>query len=293
MSKVALQLTLLSVFITGCTVVPTVQYKVINNSKDMEGMTDSFYLQQSVIKLSVKTDEKDKSKSIIVTSAPAEFKETKYGIKAITDIRSSTVVNLTKHDNTDMIDSIGVEVTDNTSKAITDYGGAITALIPLVTSLAGKNPDKKLCKLELNQDIAFSLGDEIKKLKEDTVLVNWDKNAETCLTIELKTGPKDATNKIPPNESVHYYYYSACRDATISGNVEVDGKSIPVKAAFRVSDPRYVQFVQFPAKGSIKHHTQCGVSVVTEATAVDNGAAVIKASTEQIKAISEALKKKD
>ncbi|NOS98057.1 MAG: hypothetical protein HOP25_06250 [Methylotenera sp.] len=285
--------------VSGCTVIPTVQYKLIpkndgTKNDSMKGMTDSFYLQQSAIKLTLETDEKDKSKTTVkVSSTPAEYTAQKYGIKAVTNIRSSTMVNLSKVENTDMIESIGVEVTDNTAKAISDYGGAIASLITTFSR------DRKDSNCELKEDLTIKLEDITNTSKDpdekvnELYTINWDENSKNCLTLSLAPVPVDASKEIVVDENVHNYYYAACRNATITGSVQVDGKPVEVKASFRVSDPRFVQSVQFPPKGKIKHHSQCGVSVITEAVASDNGAAVIKATTEQIKAISDVLKKKE
>lgn len=313
MSKLLSALVLLCV--SGCTVIPTVQYKLIpkndgTKNDSMKGITDSFYLQQSAIKLTLENDEKDKTKTTVKVSAtPAEYTAQKYGIKAVSDIRSSTMVNLSKVENTDIIDSIGIEVTDNTAKAIKDYGGAIVSLITLAKPTGTSELDIK-SKCILNEDAVIKLSDITSPLEPigrsgESYSLYWDDindaytfkkksdNKSSCLNIKLEPVPDDASQKIVVDENVHNYYYAACRNATISGDVQVNDKPVKIKASFRVSDPRFVQSVQFPVKGKIKHHSQCGVSVITEATASDNGAAVIQATTEQIKAISDALKKKE
>jgi hypothetical protein len=67
-------------------------------------------------------------------------------------------------------------------------------------------------------------------------------------------------------------------------NARTDGPK-----GLRVADPRFVQRVQFPTKGSITAHSECGVSVASEAASGDSGAAIVAALSTEAKAIKDAL----
>lgn len=268
--------------ISGCTVLPSVKYRAITTPDDMTGMTDAFYRQQSQIEISVVppsitagTTTPTKPPELLIVSRPVEYRASKLGIKALTDWRSSTVVTLNKYQNTDLINSIGVEVTDNTAKAITEYGGALVKLIGLAVSG------------ELSQPCVVSGQTLIFVVSPQGGTFDGNTEKKGCITVTLGALPPDAmpADKLPMNQSTHNFYYSACRDATVT----VKQATSEVTKALRVADPSYVQFVQFPPKGTITSHSECGVSVQTDKAAVDNGAAVVNALATQGKAIKDAL----
>ncbi|MEB4734136.1 hypothetical protein OXV40_34380, partial [Burkholderia contaminans] len=102
--------------LSACTaVVPQTQYKVISTPADMQGVTDSFYLQATQISISqngatTKLTRSNAGKTVTnvsVASVPTEYKDLKLGIRPVNDWRSSTMLNITKLDNTDLVISIG------------------------------------------------------------------------------------------------------------------------------------------------------------------------------------------
>ena len=270
----------------GCTAVPTVQYREIEKPADLDGVAGSFYLQRSVITVELKeTPAKDKAAKptvdFTVSSSPAEFRAVKYAIKPVNSWRSTTNVTLNKVANTDLVSSADVEVTDNTAKSINEYGGAIAKLIGTAAVLIAALP-----------------GADCLPAKSDAVKLNLSYpqgDTETfagaggskCITVALKDLPTDAL----PRESIKQsgdtsrFYYAACRDA----EVRVEQRSGPLTGTVRVADPRFVQFVQFPAKGSVSMHSACGVSVKTDKPAGDNTAAIVDALATQGKAIKDAI----
>jgi hypothetical protein len=284
-----LQLVALAAVISGCTVVPKVQYRAIGTAQDMEGMTDAFYRQRSDIVVTVASEARTKDAAgasvpvteLAIVSAPAEYRASKLGIKAVTDWRSSTLVTINKTANTDLVSSIGVEVTDNTAKAINEYGGALVKLIGLGAALDASPAEPCMTN---KAAVTISLPEELK----DEMSFAGNTRTTGCIRIKLQGLPPDAmkASDIPLNTHTHNYYYSACRSAEVTVQ---QGPGQVVRKVVRVSDPRWVQFVQFPPKGTITSHSECGVSVQTERAATDNGAAVIDALATQGKAIADAL----
>lgn len=286
----------------GCTVIPSVQYAAVAKADDMKGMTDAFYRQRNEIEISAAqppkssaTDDKAKGNdgngdaAITITSTPKEYVEGgKLGIKAITDWRSSTVVTLNKVENTEIIKSIDVGVTDNTAKAIGDYGGAFVKVLAL--GAADVVPTATPC-IAPEKPVKISLDPVSQDANPAAILPSrkfkGSDGATECVTITLGQLPPDVTpaKNIPFNANTSNYYYSACRDATVEF---FQGKKKIVKTV-RVAEPNFVQMVQFPPKGTITSHSECGISVKTDAAATDNGAAVINALATQAKAIKDAL----
>jgi hypothetical protein len=254
----------------------------------MKEMSDSFFLQKSSVAIDKASDgkaAKDQNNNDVViadvrvTSTPKESRERKIAIGVVNDWQRTTMVNITKVANTELVSSIGVEVTDTRAKSISDYGGAIVKVIGAAAAiLADVDTSGNSCNVPMTYDIPF-----------DGTSNLWE---NACIKIELGPLPPDAASvdTIPFGRSTSNYYYSACRDAYITIKKLVGGSNLNKQpTTVRVADPRFVQVVQLPAKGTITSHSQCGVSVVTQATAQSDGAAVADALATQAKAIKEAI----
>jgi hypothetical protein len=293
---------LIPAILAGCTVLPSVQYISVKSPADMKDLSDAFYRQRSEISITV-SEEAAKEKNIVVAqnekkadgkkseekrnievsliSKPSEYKSNgKIGIKHISDWRSSTVASITKVENTDLIKSLDVSVTDNISKSIAAYGGAIVKIIGLAAAVADAKPSciSEAKPLSIFTDFATD-GDEF--------IIPCSAATNEAVKVALQVLPPDAmpASSLPFGTTTNYYFYSACRDARITFNQ--NGEHID--RTLRIADPRFVQMVQLPVKGSISSHSICGVSVKVEGVAVDNGAAIADALATQGKAIKDAI----
>jgi hypothetical protein len=245
--------------LTGCAaVVPTVQYRELKSSDDMAGMADSFYLQASAIVVDVPRTGEVKIASVRQASG------VKYGIKPIRTWRADTIVNLTKLANTDVVSAIGVDTKDRTVAAIGDYGGAVVKLVGLAAGLR----DPQECSFPISVSVASRTADgrAVEEVSSDP----------GCVSVLLAPIPVDAAPRasVPVEVDTSNFYYAACRDATVT--VAASATRSAVKQV-RVADPRFVQFVQFPGKGSITAHSECGESVVTKDAGSDPGSAIAEA----------------
>jgi hypothetical protein len=193
------------------------------------------------------------------------------------------VININKEANTDRLKSIGTEVTDNTAKAITAYGGAILKVLTVLGDQAPKDsqPVPEPC-VAPGTTVNVRIGDTTTTLAEQNL-----STSSPCINIKLLHAPKDAAPKVamPFGQTTHNFYYSACREAEVE--VRQHRGKPPITARVRVADPNFIQFVQFPPTGKITMHSECGVSVQTDKGAVDNGAAIIDAVTGLLKTAKE------
>ena len=283
-------------FSTGCTVIPTVQYRAIQSEADLDGLTDSFYRDSTEIQVSraasriaVKdekgTDLQDSQRDYSIVARRTPYIGQKLGIKAIKNWRSSTLISINKVDNTDLVKSIGVEVSNEVVKSINALGGVVVSVIK---STALDEAGKAEPCMKAGSSITISLPEDL-----DKPIVK--PNSETpCVEIVIDALPVDAikATDIPLSKDSNHYYYSACRDATV--NIKSGGGEVTT-GRVRIADPRYLQKVQFPVKGTLSMHSNCGVSVKTDAHATNEGPAIIDALVAQAKAISDAVEasKKD
>jgi len=206
-----------------------------------------------------------------VNVALSEAADYRIGFVEVNDLRKTTRLSLTKRDNTEMVASIGTETTDNLNTSIAKIGGLITKLVTWVYASGSM-----ACP---SHEFA---------VESDSVGV-VRKTAAPCISYTLGPVPKEAIrfSDIPWGRPVSVFYYAACR------NLKVTVETISTKQVFefKVPDPQYVQSVRLPAKGTIKKHSTCGVSTVTESQASPTSS--VEALTElltQVNNIREAAK---
>ncbi|WP_278391711.1 hypothetical protein [Sphingobium yanoikuyae] len=271
----------------GCATTSKVEYRVITSPADMKGMTDAFYMRRSVLELSasnVPAGKTDVETTIAIQALPREAQSLRIGVAAHRGFLSTTKINITKVENTDLVKSIGVETTDETVNRINQIGGVAVKLIQSAAMLGLGNIS---CLSPADGKQIFELNPTNGSETFKTVRGN-------CITVTYGPLPKEVirVQDLPKNTATSLYYYSACRDADV---VIQQTDDVVRREKIRVSDPAYLQYVEFPLKGKIEHHSQCGVSVTTEAYTATNPADIVGALTAQGKAIKDALEaaKKD
>ena len=247
--------------LSGCTVIPKVQYHKIKQHSDLtQPMFDSFSLQQSEIRITVGKDAKTglmNPSSMAASSIPVEFNEFKIGIIHADSWGIKTNLNITKIDNTDLAKEIGTEVVDKRQTYIEKGFGFLTKLATV--------PFSSVSGADIN---AFPM-----TIDTSSILVGnkvFDK--ATTSDISAKGGsvfisfgalPKDAKpiDDLPEGVDVSSFYYSACRAITIKVKIKDD---VSFEKSMKIADPRYFQAVGFPVKGKITMHSECGSSVTTD-----------------------------
>ena len=87
-------------------------------------------------------------------------------------------------------------------------------------------------------------------------------------------------------------YFSACRSLRVElrfNDPKGDGELHFVWRG-RIADPDWIEFVAFPRKGSVRMHSQCGVSVTSEKDPTRPTDAIISEALAQALAVKEAAK---
>jgi hypothetical protein len=275
----------LIVVLAGCQTTSKVEYRTVSSPADMLGMTDSFYLRRSTLEISATSgpaNPADRSggtqTTITIQAPPREFPAVRIGIAAHRGFLSSTKINITKVENTDLVKSIGVETTDETLNRINQIGGAIVKVIK--SGAVGGLSDIP-CLTGGEGKLTFNLDPSLPSQTFNTV-------RQGCIVVTYGSVPAGAIpfEDLPKNKPTSLYYYAACRDAEV---VIDQGGGAVRREPVKINDPRYLQYVEFPVKGKIEHHSQCGVSVASENYTSANAADVVGALAEQGKAIKDAL----
>lgn len=276
--------------LTGCTAIPTVTYKKVNEASKSV-IADSYFLNASRITVSpVKPTEKNPELAYTVNTESVEFLNEKIGVVPTNSFLNTVKINITKVENSDRVSAIGVDTTDNLKTLISTVGGVLVKAVGVV-GLAPGGPAAG-CTKALSREVSVPLDDMSKTTSEfKEYRFEKDDSATQCIRVDYDPLPQDAIefDKFPWDSPTSNYFYSACRNAKIT--IKYPDNRTLVKSV-RVADPRYVQFVQYPFKGSITMHSQCGVSVKTEAGPnVFSGLEALGEALKQIEAIRAAEKK--
>jgi hypothetical protein len=282
----------------GCTAMPTVEYRRVQSSKDMQGMADAYFLQRSKIEISINEvteGAKDgKAASTVPTmtfrSVPAEDLGRKLAVNPVNNWRAKTTLALTKFENTDLVSAAGVEATNEVINSINEFGAIIVKAAPLLTLFGAAEESVRPCLDPKGTLLAVlpELKDPSGKAETLVFQGNASKPEKDCVNVSVGALPPDAISfeALTVNENVDVLYYAACRPISIS----VTHRGEVLKATGRISDPRFVQSVRFPAKGTLNMHSQCGVSIKSDKASNETTAsAIIEALAAQAKAIKEVV----
>jgi hypothetical protein len=283
--------------LAGCTAVPVVEYSEIKVGPPPEGVTDTFYRAQSRITLNKTETESEKTKKkttqFSITSAPVAYDaDYKIGVKPKDSLTVTTKINVTKIENTDLVRTIGVETTDNTVNFINQVGGVLVKAVTLFAkappSGAKPAPEPEVCIA----DDEFPIHIQIDSAElASGAGAKLPVPGRPCLEVIVGPAPKDAVKTVESDmfkKPTSNFFYSACREATVTYYLDKDRKKKFAKIV-RIADPTHLQAVQFPYKGSVTMHSECGVSVTTESTSPQNSIAIIDAVAGQLKAFKDAI----
>ncbi|NHZ33380.1 hypothetical protein [Massilia rubra] len=265
----------------GCAVAPSVQYRKIASPGDVHAtMFDAFALQQSHIRIDGgqkgKTGKLDPA-SLTMTSIPVEYEEFKLGVEHADAWGVRTNLNLKKFDNTDMVQEAGTEVVDNRVELITKVGGILVKAAGLDAKGLGLSNLPMIVR-----PLPIMVAERIERDARSGVAVPG-------ATIDFGALPRDAQaiSALPLSGKVSAFVYAACRSATVRVSL---GDAGHFTKTVKISDPRYFQLVNFPVKGKITAHSECGVSVTTDKDpGTRSGLDIAEALVTQAIAIKEAI----
>jgi len=289
--------------LAGCSSLPTVEYKKLDGW-DPEGRM-RYALPKSIIVIDYPKDKDGKritsgASGVELTVVPAES-ETSFAVAADDPWGRKTTLQWTKIANTELLATVGTEVIDNRVKIINSIGETAANGISLGASLGLLSYKfSNIVKIPLTEEplpdtepypVAFDL--ENKNLDEDLVFPSGKSPLILKATIpsEAPLGSvllKSISTPLGLSQMRHVLLTSACQKVTIeikSGKFK--GKVLEAKFA----DPRYVQTIPLPQKGTVSLHSSCGANVVASTTADSLDVEVVAAAVAQAKSLAETWKK--
>ncbi|HCF2990384.1 hypothetical protein OD781_08795 [Pseudomonas aeruginosa] len=294
--------TLLSLAIlAGCSAQPKALYQSppangssIGNQKyegDWEGLP-KFTLAKS--QLVFDYGDKEKKANPQMVSVPAEAEPhpdtpTRFAIRQDDPWGVDTHLKVTKLDNTDLLASIGTEVEDKRVKYIETAGAVAVGLLGAV-ALTGTDKELPL-SIDSYQLLRAANVKRDKGVAYGKVTAP-DGNTSYKFTASIGPVKPDAldtsTYSAKANETAQEtIIHSACRSITVTFS---DGPLGGQQFSASIADPRFVQTVKYPEKGSIEFHTACGANTTSSASGASSSLDILNALIAQSKTVREAWK---
>lgn len=286
---------------SGCSSTPTVKYKNFSSttsSPDLEGFS-KFSLQASAIRVKVShpnpADIPDgtikANATYAIESIPVSYALARYGIRdSGSDWWVKTEVKVKPRENSELIESLQVEVFDNREQTIKDLGSAGATLLAFAPE-----PDKP--SDSTNQSFVFDLSHAIAKENRGGFTIHAmkpqpsnGKYKDWTLQLSVSELPRDAIaqNIFEPSEHASVFFHSACRDAVAT--LKNDKGKIMAQRAVRIADANFIQTIALPKKGTIAFMSECGVSVTSESKQTTKESAALNEIIKQVKGIVDAGK---
>jgi hypothetical protein len=282
---------LLAVLCVACEPKPTVQFG-LNAGPDPNGLT-KFRLAKSaiVVDYGKTADAKatDKTK-ITLVPVPQEDDTATYTISDTSNLFAATHLKVTKRQNTDLLESVGVDVEDRRLELIQQVGGVVGAVIGGIGFFASRTePSEPVLPqaIDVSQHLTAAIPEE--RSFPGKLGGTW--------SYQLTIGPipKDALQTdqyvaaFGTSVKSNVLFYSACRDATVEFD---DGPFKGKTFTMRISDPKFVETIAMPTKGAVSFHSSCGVNVASEKANTASTMELLNALMNQAKTLIEASKKK-
>ena len=280
-----------SVVICSCTVNPkATQMEVASGNEVLQhpNAVAAFYMQASRLDISFKnTAEEGKPAkwAFTVANSPIEDTRRRFLLLQNSDLFSRTTLVAGKRQNTDLISSIGSDVTDNRVALMQNVGSVAKIAIglavsatappikPFTTRFELKNPDKFQPATSTVQDWSA-----------------WTHPDIDNLAVQVGPAPVTSLDYQPGllQPKMNGVFASACRPVIITYTAP---NGVDYEWRGKIADADKVEFTAMPRKGKIEYHDQCGSSVTSEKDPTKTTDEIVAAAVTQAAAVKEAYDK--
>lgn len=290
--------------VTGCTVQPKLKFSQLKEGFSVADVADkyTFNMPTTVITVSVKEPEKDSGETWKPVFSAANVPGDKlYAIGSADSWFVDTKYTLGYQQNSTMLKSFGVELTDNRVKYMQEVGGIAVSLIPLILALDGQVQDDGLAVLKknlpMNIDVAKCFVDALdKKYEGEKVSCNHeikDKNGKSInWTAQLVTDKNNINSTSSyesffNNETRKDFPVPECKTAYVA--LTYKGTQSFISPPITIANPTRVTVIPTPAKGSITYHPICSADTLYSPPDVAKPLDLIKATIDQVAAAKKAF----
>ncbi|MDP2331235.1 MAG: hypothetical protein Q8M19_11155 [Reyranella sp.] len=276
----------------ACQPAPKVEFAV-SDKPDYSGAY-KFTLAKTAIKLDYGRTADGKAedrKKIVATAVPMEDESRVFTMSGrYEDLFSITTVSVTTAGDTRMFKTVGSDVQSKVEDLIKNVGGVVAVLAPLVFVDGAPPPKADLPDvIEISSLLTMTHPGEAKFPGRLANGINYTLTVDPVAKDAIITEQYLASREFQSRGSV--LFYSACRSASLAlANFPSAGKTTYYN--FKIADPKFVQTIALPTKGSVTFHDTCGVDVAQQRSDAATGDKILSTLVSQVKAIIDAKNKK-
>lgn len=284
---------------------PLATYKTVSGP-DTDGLT-KFRFSESVIQFSYRKEGQPVQKitGIDIVSVPIPHGDQKYSVRGASALENygvTTTLNVAYRNDTDLIQTVSSEVTDQKVTWITTAGGIVAKAAPF---LVADEPITSTQPLPTGIVLSTFL------MSTPTGCKTQAKGAVSCSNVALEgtkayvadidiSGMPDDAFEISSQQFADGYkssslIYSACREMNIrlknsqAGSSGAASGGIVAQATLQVADPSKYEALRFPDKGTVTVGSSCGASVQSQSAQLPGVLEYADALIGQATAVKKAL----
>jgi hypothetical protein len=282
----------------SCAINPSVRYQRADTPQNVQAfsadLVDSYVLQKNEIRIDFKNSaEKGKPAAYDLSVTDTRLEDPGHRLMVLRDDRlwARTTFNIAKVENTDLIDSAGVEVADRRVELIQNVGTILKTVLPFVAAVSAEAPVPG-CESAPAAPCILIPTDALTTMQKDAGSIGQNGGLKLFWGAIPNTAmATDALFASLNRQQSNGLYYSACREFKVRFVQGIGATSTIQEWRGKIADPRWVEFVAFPRKGKIRMHAQCGVSTTSEADPTKSPDEVAAAAVAQAIAVKDALDK--
>lgn len=277
----------------GCQPLPKVEFGV-SQAPDPTGAY-KFTLARSAIKLDYgrSADGKTENKAVTVaTVVPLEDDSRVFTLSGRSeDLLSITTISATSAGDTRLLKTVGSDVQSKTQDLIKNVGAIAAIAAPMVLADTSPEPVGDLPDvIDVSAILSTAQPGEVRPPRGRLVNgVAYDLVVAPVPKDAFETERYIASPEFRSRNSV--LFYSACRTASLA-LVDYPSKGKTTGFSLRIADPKFVETIALPAKGSVTFHDSCGVDVAQQRSDAPTGDKLLSELVSQVKAIIDAKNKK-
>lgn len=293
--KHGMSLALISLVLSGCAT-PSVDYKVFTKSNPRESLeslsADSYMLSRSVVTITKVEEGEDGDKERYTTVLRrVEHPDVSFAFSPTRRYGVNTNVVLTKTPNTQLIEKVTVELEDRRKEFIAEAFKVLGS----VTQLVSRAPNPNANRMPMAFDLSAAVAADSTCSRGNKCNIKLSGSSDPVIvSVMVDEVPPDAVSVESVLRSPELVngslIVSACRQARM--RVVLLGPQDMV-TSFSMADPRFVQLVAMPKKGTITAHSECGYSVVPDKVEEVTDLQVADSFLTELKKFLDSTKKED
>lgn len=287
-----------SILAVGCAA-PKVKYREFtqqNLRTDISSYSDTYMLAKTAIDVTLSEDFETGDETFEVHLRRVEDSGRSFGMSPWSRYGVVTHVSIVKIDNTQLVQSASVSVEDNRIEYVAKAFKVVSSLsgLGLFGAAEEGGADSTRAIFPVSIDTQELLKSDKSCLRGACTLDTSESSHGINATLDVGEVPPDAIEVTELGAFLDspqgVLFASACRQAKLE--IEINNSRSNLVSNFSLADPRFVQVIRLPYKGTITAHSECGYSVVSEEVELVSDLDVADSVLSELKKLNEQLEEK-